>query len=169
MFEALETGKALSNEDFQTLRSQLRPALLAEQFKLRDQPYPALVLIGGMDGAGKGAAVHRINEWMDPRLIETSAFWMHSDEEESRPFFWRFWNRMPRKGRMGIFLQSWYSRPWYDAMEGRLSKAEFGDILRDIEAFERMLLLVEGTGGGGPARVRGSTTISVRASTFCEG
>ena len=139
MFEALETGKALSNEDFQTLRSQLRPALLAEQFKLRDQPYPALVLIGGMDGAGKGAAVHRINEWMDPRLIETSAFWMHSDEEESRPFFWRFWNRMPRKGRMGIFLQSWYSRPWYDAMEGRLSKAEFGDILRDIEAFERML------------------------------
>ena len=92
MFEALETGKALSNEDFQTLRSQLRPALLAEQFKLRDQPYPALVLIGSMDGAGKGAAVHRINEWMDPRLIETSAFWMHSDEEESRPFFWRFWN-----------------------------------------------------------------------------
>ena len=76
---------------------------------------------------------------MDPRLIETSAFWLHSDEEESRPYFWRFWRRMPPKGRMGVFLQSWYTEPWYQAMEGKLSDAEFGDKLREIEAFERML------------------------------
>ena len=44
-------------------------------------------------GAGKGVLVHRLNEWMDPRGIETNTFWEHSDEEESRPYFWRFWRQ----------------------------------------------------------------------------
>jgi len=139
MFEALETGKALSRERYNELRKSLRADLVRTQFELREQPFPVIVIVAGVDGAGKGAAVHRINEWMDPRLIETSAFWLHSDEEESRPYFWRFWRHMPPKGRMGIFLQSWYSKPWYAAMEGAMSEAEFGDTLREIEAFERML------------------------------
>ena len=139
MFEALETGKALTRDQYNEQRASLRAELVQTQFALRDKPFPVIVLVAGVDGAGKGAAVHRINEWMDPRLIETSAFWLHSDEEESRPYFWRFWRRMPPKGRMGIFLQSWYSKPWYAAMEGATSEAEFGDTLREIEAFERML------------------------------
>ena len=139
MFEALETGKSLSKQQYSELRRELRADLVRAQYALRDKPYPVIVVMAGVDGAGKGAAVHRINEWMDPRLIETSAFWLHSDEEESRPYFWRFWRRMPPKGRIGIFLQSWYTKPWYEAMEGALSEAEFGDTLREIEAFERML------------------------------
>jgi polyphosphate:AMP phosphotransferase len=139
VFEALETGKKIKSSEFSELRQALRPQLVKAQFELRERDYPVFILMAGFDGAGKGAVVHRLNEWMDPRLIETSAFWMHSDEEESRPFYWRFWRRMPPRGRIGIFLQSWYTEPSYKAMEGKLSDAEFGDTLREIEAFERML------------------------------
>lgn len=139
MFEALETGKALSKSEFKRLRDELRPALLAQQFAFRDLGYPVIVILGGLDGSGKGSVSHRINEWMDPRFISTHALWLHSDEEESRPRFWRFWRRMPAKGNTGIFLGAWYQEPAYQAMAGEVSDRDFLSRLRDIEAFERML------------------------------
>lgn len=139
MFEALETGKALSKNEFKRLRDELRPALLSQQFAFRDLGYPVIIILGGLDGSGKGSVSHRINEWMDPRLIDTHAFWLHSDEEESRPRFWRFWRAMPPRGSTGVFLGAWYQEPAYQAMAQEISEEDFVSRLRDIEAFERML------------------------------
>lgn len=139
MFEALETGKEISKDEFKRLRDELRPALLSQQFAFQALKYPVILVLGGLDGSGKGSVSHRINEWMDPRLIDTHAFWMHSDEEESRPRFWRFWRRMPPKGSSGIFLGAWYQEPAYQAMAQEITDQEFVSRLRDIEAFERML------------------------------
>ena len=125
MFEALETGKNLTAEEFKDYREDLRPALLEAQFALAKRDYPVLIVMGGFDGAGKGAVVHRLNEWMDARLIETHALWMHSDEEESRPYYWRFWQRLPPRGRIGIMLGTWYQRATYRAMAGLLDDAGF--------------------------------------------
>lgn len=139
MFEALETGKALSKDEFKRLRDELRPALLSQQFAFRDLGYPVIIILGGLDGSGKGSVSHRINEWMDPRLIDTHAFWLHSDEEESRPRFWRFWRAMPPGGSTAVFLGAWYQEPAYQAMAQEISEEDFVSRLRDIEAFERML------------------------------
>ena len=139
MFEALETGKKLSRSEFKRLRNELRPVLLSQQFALQALGYPVIVILGGFDGSGKGSVSHRINEWMDPRSIDTHAFWRHSDEEEARPRFWRFWRRMPQKGSIGVLLGAWYQEPAYQAMAGEITDREFMSRLRDIEAFERML------------------------------
>jgi len=140
MFEALETGKHLTEEQFKAQRAELRPALLEAQFELAERDYPLIVVMGGFDGAGKGAVVHRFNEWMDPRLIETHALWMHSDEEETRPYFWRFWRRLPPRGRTGIMLGNWYQRAAYRAMAGSLDEDGFELAMRRALAFERMLV-----------------------------
>lgn len=139
MFEALETGKKLSKDEFKRLRDELRPALLSQQFAFKALQYPVILVLGGLDGSGRGSVSHRINEWMDPRLIDTHGLWMHSDEEESRPRFWRFWRRMPPGGSTGIFLGAWYQEPTYQAMAQEITDREFVSRLRDIEAFERML------------------------------
>ena len=139
MFRTLEVGKHIKSSDFDELQKPLRQQLLQAQFELANQDYPVMIVIAGLDGAGKGALVHRLNEWMDPRGIETNTFWEHSDEEESRPFFWRFWRRLPARGQIGIFLGSWYTKPAQDVIEGRMKDKEFDLYCKQIECFERML------------------------------
>jgi polyphosphate:AMP phosphotransferase len=139
MFETLEVGKRIKSGDFNELELPLRHKLLQAQFELAEQDYPVIIVVAGLDGAGKGSLVHRLNEWMDPRGIETNTFWEHSDEEESRPFFWRFWRRLPARGQIGVFLGSWYTKPAQAAIEEEMDAEELALYCKQIEVFERML------------------------------
>lgn len=69
-----------------------------------------IVLINGIEGAGKGETVKLLNEWMDPRLIEVRTFDQQTDEELAHPPAWRYWRMLPAKGRMGVFFGNWYSQ-----------------------------------------------------------
>ena len=139
MFETLEVGKRLSDSDFSKLQKRLREELLLAQLDLAERDYPVIIVLAGLDGAGKGSLVQQLNEWLDPRWIETSTFWEHSDEEESRPFFWRFWRSLPPRSRMGVFLGSWYTRPAQAAVSGEMQADEFALYCKQIETFERLL------------------------------
>ncbi|MEE4660416.1 MAG: polyphosphate:AMP phosphotransferase [Halieaceae bacterium] len=140
MFEALEVGRSVKRKAFQEAVLPLRRELLQLQFELEGRDFPVIVIVSGVEGAGKGSVVHRLNAWMDPRLIQTQAFWDHSDEEETRPYFWRFWRNLPAHGRIGIFFGSWYTRPIIQAAAGELSDAEFSREMTTIADFERMLV-----------------------------
>jgi len=83
MFEAVELGHKLAKEKCNTELPKLRSKLLAAHLALRGQKFPVIVIISGADAAGKGAVVHRLNEWLDPRGVETHAFWQASDESAS--------------------------------------------------------------------------------------
>ena len=139
MFKTLEVGKQIKSSEFNELALPLRQKLLEAQFDLAERNYPVIIVIGGLDGSGKGALIHRLNEWMDPRGIETSTFWEHSDEEESRPYFWRFWRRLPSRGQIGIFLGSWYTHPAQEKIDEKINDEEFSQYCKEIEIFEHML------------------------------
>ena len=139
MFEALETGKALDEEDHDRREKVLRAALLDCQFELAARNIPTIVVICGVAGAGKGTLAHRLNTWMNPSGIETHAMWMHSDEEESRPWYWRYWRKLPPRGRISIFLSSWYNRLLDAALKQGAPSNRQAERLAEINAFERML------------------------------
>ncbi|WP_116363946.1 polyphosphate:AMP phosphotransferase [Parahaliea mediterranea] len=139
MFEALEAGKHLDKTHYEAREAALRGELLAHQFLLAEQNVPTLVVVAGVDGAGKGSLVHQLNTWMDPRGIETNALWMHSDEEETRPYYWRYWRCLPRRGTIGIFLGSWYTHLIRAPLEGKAHPARQARQLAQINDFERML------------------------------
>ncbi len=139
MFETLELGRKLKRKEFNASVLELRAALLELQFQLEDADFPVIIIVSGVEGAGKGSVVHRINEWMDPRLIETHAFWDHSDEEEQRPYLWRFWRVLPAHGRIGIFFGSWYTQPILKAASGAITEAQLNLEMQRIEDMERML------------------------------
>jgi polyphosphate:AMP phosphotransferase len=139
MFETLEVGKKLKKRDFSEMQLPLRQQLLKAQFDLAGRDYPVIIVVAGLDGAGKGSLVHRLNEWMDPRGIRTNTYWEHSDEEEERPFFYRFWRRLPARGTIGIFLGSWYTKPAQDAVTGVIDGEAFALACQQIVGFERML------------------------------
>ncbi|MBN7798639.1 polyphosphate:AMP phosphotransferase [Parahaliea mediterranea] len=140
MFEALETGKFLSDKEFERRGAPLRQQLLKTQFELAARDLPVIVVVAGVDGAGKGRLVHRLNVWMDPRGIETNALWMHSDEEESRPYFWRFWRKLPPRGEIGVFLGSWYTRALRTALDKQPDSEWRAHYLKQVNDFERMLI-----------------------------
>lgn len=125
MFESAEVGHSIDKDTYEKAVIELREALLEAQFELKQQArFPVIILINGIEGAGKGETVKLLNEWMDPRLIEVQSFLRPSDEELERPPQWRFWRRLPPKGRTGIFFGNWYSQMLYARVEGHIKEAK---------------------------------------------
>ena len=140
MFEAAELGRKVSSADYKAQVPALREELLDVQGRLRDAgQFPVIVLFGGVDGAGKSESVNLLTDWMDPRWMVTRAYGPPSDEERERPEYWRFWRDLPPRGRIGLFLSAWYSRPLVERVQRKLRRAEFGAQLDEIVDFERAL------------------------------
>jgi len=140
MFKSIELGLKISKEEYKKRLPKLRADLLAAQAALKNSPVPVIVIVSGVEGAGKAEVVNALNEWMDPRGIETHAFWTSSDEERDRPRYWRFWRTLPARGRIGIFFGSWYTEPIIERVQGRIKSAAFDREMRRIAAFEKMLV-----------------------------
>jgi len=139
MFEAAELGRKVPKDEFDKAAPKLRMELLALQQRLRLADFPVVIVFAGVDGAGKHETVNLLNEWMDPRWIITHAYGKPSEEESERPEFWRYWRDLPPRGKIGIFLSSWYSRPVLERVHGKVDQALFDEALDDVVTFEKML------------------------------
>ncbi len=139
MFRTAELQRKLPKGDYHQQIPQLRQDLLLMQRELREADFPVIVVFAGVDGAGKSETVNRLHEWMDSRWLITRAFGEPSDEERDRPEYWRFWRELPPKGRIALFLSSWYSVPILEHVYGRVGLAEFDERLARIKSFEKTL------------------------------
>jgi polyphosphate:AMP phosphotransferase len=139
MFRTAELQRQLPKEDYHQQVPQLREDLLMIQMELRNADFPVIVVFAGVDGAGKSETVNKLHEWMDSRWLVTRAFGEPSDEERDRPEYWRFWRELPPKGRMGLFLSSWYSMPILDHVYSHIGLADFDEQLERIKTFEQTL------------------------------
>jgi len=140
MFESAELGHSVDKATYDAEVPKLREALLDAQFELAENAkFPVVILIGGVDGAGKGETVNLLNEWMDPRHIEAHAMGAPSDEERERPPMWRFWRALPPKGKLGIFFGSWYTQPIINRVLGNTKNSELTQSIARINRFEKML------------------------------
>ena len=140
MFEATKVGRSVSKDDFKEQQELLRTELLSAQRELNDSNIPVIVLVSGVEAAGKGEVVNRLNEWLDTRGVQTFAFWDESDEERARPRYWRFWRSMPPRGEISILFGGWYQTPIEHRFQGACSDAELDGELNRIVDFERMLI-----------------------------
>ncbi len=140
MFESAELGHKIDKSTYDAEVPRLREALLDAQFDLaKKAKFPVIILIGGVDGAGRGETVNLLNEWMDPRFIETHGMGKPSDEEMERPMMWRFWRALPPKGKIGLFLGSWYTWPILNRAMGITKAAELDQSLERAKRLEKML------------------------------
>jgi polyphosphate:AMP phosphotransferase len=139
VFESAELGHKISKERYKQELPELREALLNAQLDLSAANFPVIIVIAGVDGAGKGETVNILNEWMDPRHIQTNAQGCPTDEELERPYMWRYWRLLPPKGKIGIFFGSWYTAPIVDHVLERTKNAELDQAMERIIRFEKML------------------------------
>jgi len=139
MFESVLLGQRLDKEVFKENEAELRHQLLLAQQELRQRKIAVLILVAGMDGAGKGDVIDRLNKWLDSRNMQVHAFWNSTDEERERPTYWSFWRRMPARGSIGIFFGGWYWSPLRQHGFGEMDQSNFEHALRRIADTEKML------------------------------
>jgi polyphosphate:AMP phosphotransferase len=139
MFEATKVGRTVSKGAFREQRDELRTQLLEAQRELRESNVPVIVIVSGVEAAGKGEVVNRLNEWLDTRGVQTFAFWELSDEERERPRYWRFWRTMPPRGEIAILFGAWYLAPIEHRFRNLCDDAALDAELNRIVDFERML------------------------------
>jgi len=141
VFESAELGHRVAREVYRHREPLLREALLAQQRELAAQArFPVIIVIGGVDGAGKGETVNLLNAWMDPRHIRTHAFPAPSGEERERPRMWRYWQALPPRGTIGILFGAWHSEPIVDRVERRAGNGSFDRHVEEVLRFEQMLV-----------------------------
>jgi len=140
MFEAVELGRKASKSAYKKQEPEIRTQLLEVQGLLKEKNIPVIIIISGVEGAGKGEVVNRINEWLDTRDIQTHAFWDETDEELERPRFWRFWRKLPPRGNIGIMFGSWYTRPIIDRVFEKITDADLDTEMTRIVELEQMLI-----------------------------
>ena len=140
MFETLQNERTVEKDEFKAAVDGIRNELIETQLQLLEKPeFPVIVLITGMDFPGRVAAARRLMSWMDPRHVRLYAHFRDREEELSHPRMWRFWRVLPPKGRIGLFLNSWYDGPVSDYLIGKLSKKEYRSQIQQVMRFERML------------------------------
>ena len=144
MFESAELGHRVDKAEYDKEVPALRADLLDAQYELiESKPFAVVVLINGVDGAGKGETINQLNEWMDPRHIETWAFDSPSFEEAERPHMWRFWRALPPRGKIGVMFNNWYRDPILDWAQGSGKRQQrdqrLDQQLDEINRFEAML------------------------------
>jgi polyphosphate:AMP phosphotransferase len=118
-------------------RLQRRLALATRHPRFRD--HNVVCLFEGMDAAGKGGAIRRITAALDARLYHTIPIAAPTDEERAQPYLWRFWRRLPRKGRFTLYDRSWYGRVLVERIEGFCTEADWMRAYAEINDFEEQL------------------------------
>ena len=133
MFESAELDHEVSKAAYRREEPKLRARLLDAQYDLKENGrFPVLVLIAGVEGAGKGETVNVLNEWLDSRHVLTHGFADASDEERERPRLWRFWKALPPKGKVGVFFGAWHTEPIVQRVYDKISAAQFSEQVDEI-------------------------------------
>ena len=102
---------------------------------------PGLLLVfEGSDAAGKGGAIRRIVEVLDPRHYRVSTFAAPTYDEKRHAFLWRFYPYVPGHGGLSLFDRSWYGRVLVERVEGFATPDEWGRAYEEIVTFERMIV-----------------------------
>jgi polyphosphate:AMP phosphotransferase len=140
MFESALVEHKLGKEEYELAEPELRTRLIEAQLALLERrPFAMIVLVSGMDGAGKTEVMHRLSEWLDPRHLQTVAYGDRDEAERARPAMWRYWRDLPARGEIAVMFGSWYSEPLRDRLLGQTGRNRFERQLAAINRFEEML------------------------------
>lgn len=141
MLESAGLPRRIGKKAYKEEEPRLWEALLDTQFELIQQATTSLVvLMAGVDGAGKADVAHRLFRWLDAHYMTTHAFDAPTAEERARPRLWRYWRALPRYGRIALHFGSWYHEPLAAHLAGERGDDAFAAELQRIAALESALV-----------------------------
>ena len=136
IIENIDLDKKLGKDEYKERKKELQEEVREVLFEFYKKDISTVLVFEGVDAAGKDGAISRLIKKVDPRLYTVHAISAPSKEELDRNYLWRFYDKLPKDGYMGIFSRSWYGRVMVERVEGFAKTNEwdraYGEIL-DME------------------------------------
>jgi polyphosphate kinase 2 len=132
--------RKIKNKVYLAEIEKLHVELVKLQEWIKAQGIKVVVLFEGRDAAGKGGAIKRITEHLNPRFARVVALGTPTEREKTQWYFQRYVAHLPAAGEMVLFDRSWYNRAGVERVMGFCTEAEYQEFLRSCPEFERMLV-----------------------------
>jgi polyphosphate:AMP phosphotransferase len=139
MLDKLDLTKKTDEAKYEATLQEYKDKLSILQRALREQKIPVIIVIEGWNASGITMAVHEIVHALDPRGYTLYKIDKPTEEERAHPFLWRFWLRVPPKGRIMLFARSWYTRVIAEQTKSHSWEKSLKNRVREINTFERQL------------------------------
>jgi polyphosphate kinase 2 len=138
-----DTPRAARKVDGKTYErelARLQVELVKQQEYVRARGLRVVVVFEGRDAAGKGGAIQRITESLNPRAAHVVALPAPTEREKGQWYFQRYVAHLPTAGEMVLLDRSWYNRAGVERVMGFCTDEEYAEFLRSCPEFERMLV-----------------------------
>ena len=137
--EKIDLTKQLDKKQYKEQLKQLQFELLNIQQFLFEKEIALILVFEGMDAAGKGGAIKRLTERLDPRGFVVHPISAPKFHEKRYHYLQRFWRKIPQHGQIGIFDRSWYGRVLVERIEGFATDKEWQRAYEELNSFEKKL------------------------------
>lgn len=139
MLETLDLSRKLGQEEYEIQLRRRQIQLRELGWQTYQKKRPVVIVFEGWDAAGKGGAIKRLTERIDPRGYAVFPISAPQGEDKTKHYLYRFWRRLPERGQIGIFDRSWYGRVLVERVEGFATDDEWKRAYREINSFERQI------------------------------
>ena len=140
MLKNIPASPKIEKKEYQSAMTKLENKIGELQRKAVDSNIPVIIIFEGWGAAGKGTLINKLMMAFDPRGYNVYPIKNPTEEEEMRPFLWRFWTKTPEKGRIAIFDRSWYRRLSVERVDEETSKKDWKRAYHEIKSFEKQLV-----------------------------
>ena len=140
MLEIIDLNQKLDKDEYRRQVDSYQTSMRLLGYHLYYQKRPCVIVFEGWDAAGKGGAINRLTERLDPRGFVVHPISAPRGDDADKHYLWRFWRRLPEKGNMAIFDRSWYGRVMVERVEGFCTEVEWRRAYQEIRDFEAQLV-----------------------------
>ncbi len=130
----------LAKEPYERELLRLQNELVKLQEWVRSEGARLVVVFEGRDAAGKGGAIKRVTEYLNPRIARVAALPTPTERQRTQWYFQRYVEHLPAAGEIVLFDRSWYNRAGVEKVMGFCTKEEYWQFLHQCPTFERMLI-----------------------------
>lgn len=131
--------KPLKTQKYEKKLRLLQIELLKLQKHVKEQGLRVVIVFEGRDAAGKGGAIARLTQHLNPRSARVVALSKPTEQEKGQLYFQRYIKELPSKGEMVVFDRSWYNRAVVEPVMGFCTEAQTNSFLETVPVFEKML------------------------------
>lgn len=139
ILDTVDLSLKLDKKDYEKRLEELQYKMLRLQRAVFQIGHRVLCVFEGWDASGKGGAIKRMTEVLDPRGFVVHGISAPTPAEHARNYLWRFWTRLPHDGQLVIFDRSWYGRVLVERVEGFATMREWQQAYSEINDFERII------------------------------
>ncbi|MCG1037754.1 polyphosphate kinase 2 [Polaribacter sargassicola] len=138
--EPISLDRAIRYVDYQKKLEKLQIELIRLQTWAIENNERIIIVFQGRDAAGKGGAIRRLTERINPRHMRIVALPKPTEDEQTQWYFQRYVEQFPKAGEIVFFDRSWYNRAVVEPVNGFCTQEEYKIFMNQVNDFERMIL-----------------------------